>query len=266
MRHTGLIVTSLAGIAVLVGLGTWQLHRLQWKQALIARIDQSARAEPVSLADIEAGNEHGLETDWLRLRAKGYYAYDQTRRIYALRKGVPGWRLLTPLVRPGETIIFVDRGFLPKTIKNLPRAFAGGTGDLRALDVNAAPADWPKPLQVTGLVRLHGDKPAFAAENDPGTNRWYWYDMQGLAGSLPQDLGAAVVGGQKRLARIMAFTLQLEPGGEAGRTGNLPIVDPVKPKLSNRHLGYALTWYGLALCLAIIAFSFWRKLAREDEA
>ena len=34
-----LTVATLVGLAVLIGLGVWQLQRLQWKEGVIARVE-----------------------------------------------------------------------------------------------------------------------------------------------------------------------------------------------------------------------------------
>jgi surfeit locus 1 family protein len=43
-----------------------------------------------------------------------------------------------------------------------------------------------------------------------------------------------------------------------------PLPDPLPPKLVNNHLGYALTWFGLALALAGVAWAFFRKQQRKS--
>ena len=43
-------VMTLVGLAILVGLGTWQLERKAWKENLIASIEAGARKPPVQLA------------------------------------------------------------------------------------------------------------------------------------------------------------------------------------------------------------------------
>ena len=40
---------TLIGLAVLVGLGVWQLKRLAWKEALIAAVEARALAPPVEI-------------------------------------------------------------------------------------------------------------------------------------------------------------------------------------------------------------------------
>ena len=50
--------------------------------------------------------------------------------------------------------------------------------------------------------------------------------------------------------------------------GGLPQPGPLKVRLRNEHLGYAITWYGLAV-VVIVMFAFWlyaRRKARDVEA
>ena len=51
LTRAGLIwptALSLVGLAVLIGLGTWQLQRKQWKDQLIAKIAARVAASPVT--------------------------------------------------------------------------------------------------------------------------------------------------------------------------------------------------------------------------
>ena len=42
-------LAALAGLAVLLGLGTWQMERKRWKEGLIAQIAARVHADPVPL-------------------------------------------------------------------------------------------------------------------------------------------------------------------------------------------------------------------------
>ena len=46
-------IACLVTLAALLALGTWQVQRLAWKEALIATIDERVVAEPRPLTDIE---------------------------------------------------------------------------------------------------------------------------------------------------------------------------------------------------------------------
>lgn len=67
MRRIPLLPTVivLAAVALMVGLGIWQLHRLAWKEAMIARY-QAAMAMPV--LDWSEGVPLGARGDYRRVR------------------------------------------------------------------------------------------------------------------------------------------------------------------------------------------------------
>jgi surfeit locus 1 family protein len=66
-----LTVLSTGALAVLIGLGLWQLQRLQWKEGLIAEIEARVKAEPVSLKEAVARAHAGEDVSYLRVRAGG---------------------------------------------------------------------------------------------------------------------------------------------------------------------------------------------------
>ena len=90
-------VTCVLGLLVLVGLGVWQLARLQWKTALIH--DMRARMALPAASMEEAGDFTPIDK-WLyrTVRVTGIFAYDKT--IY-LPHG-RGYDVLTPLLRPAR--------------------------------------------------------------------------------------------------------------------------------------------------------------------
>ena len=51
MKRAGPALALIAGllvIAALLALGTWQVQRLAWKEALIAQVDARVHADPVA--------------------------------------------------------------------------------------------------------------------------------------------------------------------------------------------------------------------------
>ena len=60
-----IVVAAVIGISLLIGLGSWQVLRLQWKLDLIEKREGSLTGNPVSIYDIEAGMEHGYDVDFL---------------------------------------------------------------------------------------------------------------------------------------------------------------------------------------------------------
>jgi surfeit locus 1 family protein len=224
----GLIVplgAILVAIIILLGLGTWQLTRLQWKLALIEQLAARTHAEPVELAVVDRRWQAERDVEYLRTRITGRFDHQREVHLYATGAQTWGWQILTPLVLPGGDEVLVNRGFVPHALKD-PRARAAG---LLASEVT-----------VTGLLRIPAaQQQNFVPDNEPARNRWYWLDP------------AALLQPPRR-----PFVLEAEsvPGAA------LPNGGVTRLELSNSHLGYALTWYGLAAALAVMAASWlWRR-------
>jgi surfeit locus 1 family protein len=215
-------IFTLAGVAILVSLGVWQLHRREWKLDLIQRIEARSKGAPVPLDQaIGIAAKKGVaELEFQRVTVKGRFDHAHERRLYALLDGAPGWRIVTPLVTAeGETVL-VDRGFAPAALKE-PQSRAQG--------------QVKGEVELTGAVRAPEAKDWLGLDNDPARNQWYWRDLNGMA----EGLGGT--------GRVAPFFLEAEtppaPGG-------WPKSGASKVRLPNRHLEYALTWFGLAAAAA----------------
>ena len=108
--------------------------------------------------------------------------------------------------------ILVDRGFVADTISARP-------------PVAAADACIP----VTGVLRIPEHGNAFSAPNQP--TRWYTRDVAAMAAQLKAPKPAPLF--------LMAET-STNPDWKA------LVPAPIPADIPNRHLEYALTWYGLA--------------------
>ena len=249
-RRIGFLIFATLLFIVLVGLAAWQLQRLQWKNNLIEQSKNAVSAKPVTITDIEAGQEYGFNVNFLRARLNGYYRHDLERYVYRSNKSKPGYHIITPFIEDKGYIVLVDRGWVPQK-QRLPKDRA----------------DSRKPegkITITGVTRNHstGFK-LFLPEPDQKKNIWYWYDRESLAKSLPAGLGEMSDGQQ---AIYSALFFQLEPKGEPG-AGDVPKILPVTIKLTNNHLQYAITWFALALILLVMTIYFLRssKSKPEDE-
>jgi len=230
-----LSVLTAAAFTVLVALGTWQLQRLEWKQGLIAQLDERIHAEPVSLSQAVSGLEAGQDVRFLRVQAKGEFLHGKERHLYTVEGGKVGWRVITPLELSSGGIVLVDRGIVPEHLKE-----AGSRPQ-------TTPEGW---ALVTGIVRLPGEKGYFTPENSPGTNTWYWRDLDAMAASvLSKD----------QVGRLVPFFIQQEmmpsmTGGPKAGYSNL--------ELPNRHLEYAFTWFSLAGVLLVVFAIYLRSRLR----
>ena len=140
------------GVALFVSLGRWQLHRAEEKRVLFAGF-AAGSAAAVMLPE----NFRPIER-YRRVTASG--RYDSSRQFLLdnmTRDGVPGFHVLTPLLRYDSRVVLVDRGFVPLTgsRSDLPdlrvgegeRTVTGRADHLpqAAVTLAAAPATgWPR--------------------------------------------------------------------------------------------------------------------------
>jgi surfeit locus 1 family protein len=227
---------AIAALAVLVGLGTWQLQRRQWKEALIAKIAARVKAEPASLASVLRTSAEGGDVEYTHVVARGRFHHDKERYLYAPAKSGLGWHVYTPLEFAPRRMVWVNRGFVPDELKR-PQSRPGGD----APDGQAG---------IAGIVRLPPQPGLFTPQNDSARNLWHWPDAAAMTASAfaSQPVEAA------------PFTIDTDsaPGSDAWPRGGTTRID-----LPNRHLEYAVTWYGLALTLIGVYGAFaigrWRK-------
>ncbi len=221
----------LVCLAILIGLGVWQLQRLTWKEGILARIAalQSAPARP-----LEGVLTAGADLDFVRV---SFSCPDLERRpmlrLFAVWNGAAGYRLITacPIGAAGYSSILVDRGFTPT--EQSDAAMLLGRASL--------------PGPVVGVLRK-GDKANFVTPaNRISENLWYSRDVSAMA----QKLGAA--------APAPVFLMVEQPAPAAGG----PTPAPVPAAIPNRHLEYALTWFGLAASLVAVYVA---KLLRSRRA
>ncbi len=230
-----LTLTTIVAFAILMVLGTWQVQRLEWKLDLISRTEAGLAAAPVPLpADPAAMQELDLrpvtaEGELLNDRA---FAYGTSQR-----GGQPGARLMVPLERGEGAPVLVDMGWVPEPVESA-----------------LAQLQDPGPVAVSGILRTDhlASRPPFRPENRPTERRWYWLDTAALATAL--DVPA-----------LAPVTLVRSP---AAAETTPPIADRPVLTLTNNHLGYAITWYGLgaALVAVYLAFGFARGPDRDKES
>ena len=231
---------ALLLVALFLGLGTWQVVRLQWKLDLIARVDARVHADPVPAPMPARWAQVTKESDeYRRVRVSGHYLYEFTTPVQALSELGAGFWLLTPFCTLEGHIVFINRGFIPAA-DNKPGSYAARRAGAQPC---AAPGE---RVEVTGLLRINEPKGGFLRENDPAHNRWYSRDVVKLAAA-------------RGLANVAPFFIDAgkdqDPKGAPERAvGGLTVVS-----FTNNHLVYALTWYALA----IMAGAAWWWVSRH---
>jgi surfeit locus 1 family protein len=217
--------------AILMALGSWQVHRLHWKEGLIAQ-RQAAIAGPSIPLPATLAAARDLEFHHVRLEGTFRNRAELYRHAIAA-DGTAGFHVVTPFVLSSGRTIFVDRGFVPEDRRDPATRAAGQLAG---------------PVTVTGLLRLpEGPSSWFIPANEPKRNLWFSIDLPAMA-------AAAAV------ADPLPFYVDADatpvPGG-------LPIGGQTYAKLPNDHLQYALTWYGLAALVPIYYVLFIRARLKE---
>lgn len=223
-------------LAILLALGTWQVQRLHWKQALLVTIAERIAAPPRPLADIEqiVMTNTLPDVDYYPVTATGIFRHESERHFFATWKGETGFYVYTPLELTDGRFVFVNRGFVPYDLKDPAKRLQG--------QIVAG------PVAITGLSRntLAAKPSSLVPDNDLAKNIFYWKDIRAMSATagLPAD------------AKILPFFID---ANDAPNPGGLPIGGVTMVDLPNSHLQYAVTWYGLAAALAgVLGVWLWR--------
>jgi len=216
-------VTTLIMLTVLIGLGTWQVYRLHWKEGILARIAAAEAEPPVPLTPDPA--------PFTKVWVTGQFRFDRTAQFAAEVRDTGtgptmGSHQIVPLERIGASTLLVDRGWAPEK--------------------RPTPLDDPAGVvTVTGYIRPRETQHWFSVADDVADRRFYTLD--------PKAIGAAV--GVADPAPFILVAL-----GEAG--ASYPSPAQYLPRPPNNHLSYIITWYGLAVALIVIFLVWTRKALR----
>ncbi|MDZ4364380.1 SURF1 family protein [Brevundimonas sp.] len=210
----GLTLLAALALALLCGLGTWQVQRMQWKTGLIDQAEVAAAALPEAPAYVLAADDP--EFSKVSLICPGL-ATAPFLELQSIHEGQPGVRLISACRHPGygQTLL-IDRGFVATEISARPPVSASET-----------------PVQLTAEVR--STPPPGPMALAPEGRRFYARDNAAMARVLELD------------EPVAPWTLFALTSSNPDWQALQPSAPPAA--FSNNHLGYALTWFGLALAL-----------------
>ncbi len=237
-RTGSLIFVGLmaVAIAILVGLGSWQLYRASWKGDLLAELDAREAAPPLDISVSAASSPDELR--YRRLTATGTFDASLLR-VHQVQDGMLGYKAVLPLRLPSDDVLLVDIGFVPQS-----------------MDAEATVTVPTDPVTLTGFARFHAERPsAFTPDNVADENRWFWWDRAAMV----EALGL-------RATQVLDVSLQAAsaiPGVAVAGLAPRPSVSLPRPH--DRHAGYAVTWFGLALAVAgaLLAWVWQRRRAGQ---
>ena len=100
------LLLGLVGCGILIGLGTWQVQRMSWKQGILADIEARIAADPVPLPPEGAG------TAYQPVTATGELSGNRLRVLVSRKQIGPGYRIVSVLDTDDGRRVLVDLGFI----------------------------------------------------------------------------------------------------------------------------------------------------------
>ncbi|MEM1381107.1 MAG: SURF1 family cytochrome oxidase biogenesis protein [Pseudomonadota bacterium] len=202
---------SLVLFVSLIGLGNWQVRRLEWKLSLIEAVEARAYSEAAPLpSEPVTADGHA----YLRVRAEGIFDHTRQRRVKAVTELGPGSWLMTPL-KTENTTVWINRGFVPSGAEDLVLPEGAQT--------------------IEGWLRITEPGGTLLEKNDPEAGRWYSRDVEALSADAAIEPYAPFF---------------VDADIQAGAEPSWPRAGLTQLAFRNPHLSYAITWYAMAALFA----------------
>lgn len=223
IKNWKLALLSLVFIAIFTSLGFWQLSRARQKTAILNDYQQRAQIGPLSTKDLERVD------DWRFYQIKMVGKFDDAHTILLDNKtfnGKVGYEVYTPFTAKGMDLpVLVDRGFIPMGVSRdelpaIPKA-AKGT------------------ITIQGMLNVPPAYVSLGEMKDSSKSQW---PARVEYINLPQI--SKLIDKQ-----LYPYIVNLNPESPSALQVKWQIlnVDP------NKHKGYAVQWFALALTLLIIS-------------
>ena len=237
-----LSILALIVFGCLVGLGVWQMQRLEWKRDLIAELSLRLEAEPLPLHVASADPQ---AADYRRVALTGRYLHDREMRVGSrVHRRQAGLGLVTPMVvskgaARGRQVL-IDRGWVPIARQGLA----------------ALPVERPEgEVTVQGWARAPRPPSGLAAllspPDRPAERFWLRMDIEDMARTVG-------------LNDVLPIYVQVAP--PPGTAGTPPVAQAPRVSLENPHLNYAITWFGLAAALVVMFAIYHARRGSRDRA
>ncbi len=212
---------------LLIALGTWQLRRLEWKNDLIQNINQNLAKPPVNIDDLVTDTiSKGQSPDYRRVKITGTIESDKPFRILSkVHKDQLGYHLIVPFTLSNGARLLVNLGWM-------------------SLDKKINDIIFPQsPITISGIAKSSTGRTSYTPENNYQTHDLFSLD--------PLEVAQG-----KSWPSLLPFYLVRISKGVF--TQDIPVPLEEKIAITNSHLGYAITWYLLALFWGLI-FTFYAR-------
>lgn len=225
-------VFVVAALPVLVGLGTWQLQRLDWKLGILAAMEERLGAPAIDMATATPAPQD----EYRRYRVTGKFLPDvEFHWLTVSEKYGISYEVFSPFKLEDGRSVIVNRGLIPAELKDpATRRQTGVAGETGAT------------ISFEAIARVSQTPGALDAENDIAANIWFTRDIAAMIGQAGEG---------------SYIPLYLERDGLVA-PDDWPKPDVAGVTLVNNHLDYALTWFGLGVVLVAIYLAFHKAQGR----
>lgn len=232
---------TLPALVLTLGLGYWQLERRDWKHGIIDLMETRLAAAPVALPGEAAWEAlDPAAWDFRPVFVLGSFHHDKEMHRFTHLPStdssgvIAGYGVITPLEMPGGGFVLVDRGFVPEAAKD------PSSRPDRIID---------GPVRIEGVARAPTTRGTFVPEDAVDENIWYHRDL----GAMAAHTGLGPVA-------PLFVAVTAAPTDVDGLRGSdrMPRPHAAKLDLPDNHLSYAITWFGLALGIAVIYLVYHR--------
>lgn len=218
-----ILIASSLGLALLLWLGMWQVQRLAWKNELLRdqAIASTTKSVPIDIA--LALFAEGKRIEYMRTEVTGEFVGKPVFLLTSFH-GQPAWNVIAPL-NDTKRLIIIDLGVIPEGSRNSLVLPSG-------------------KFTLTGQLLTHSHlQGSFDPDHTPSAESWYWWDVDNLAAAFSQ----------RTELETSKLIFHVEPGSGVGSS---PVPQKLSTNLRNNHLGYAITWFGLAIVLVVMTGVF----------
>ena len=231
-----LLVLGAVAFTGLMALGVWQVQRLQWKLALIERVERRANAAPVA-APVQAqwAAVKRESNEYTRVQVSGHFDHSRETLVRASTELGSGFWVLTPMMTTSGFWVLVNRGFVSA-------AYSAPASRVSSTDLQS----------INGLLRLSEPGGSFLQHNDVAAGRWYSRDVQAIANSVALDARP----GASALVAVAPYFIDAAASQAVQEwpRGGLTVLS-----FYNNHAIYAVTWFVLAAMVAGAAAYLWHS-------
>ncbi|WP_027259845.1 SURF1 family protein [Leisingera aquimarina] len=156
-----LLIISGAGLAILIGLGTWQLQRMAWKEDILATIEARIAEEPVTVLP----SDFDPEVDKYRpIRLSGDIGENELHVLSSFKDLGPGFRVVSDFTLANGRKVLIDRGFVTQADRPDDRYFG--------------------PAEIEGNLHWPQETDSYTPKPDWVDNIWFARDAEQMADYL----------------------------------------------------------------------------------